>query len=1102
MPDLGFAIAVAAVKCIARVWVNDNSIDGPVDDIRAIFSRIEPAGPGQRRVALQLENVAESLSERLTPLIQAEAAGLDDGDRSVAVESVELALRAIPVATARDLVERNMNATYLAETMRDTIRSAAAAQGLSEAGLALQERLVVESALYVLEIATRLPSYAAIRDELILTRSSRLEELVEEALSRLPRFEPDGSRPAEDEQFEHLYRIALKHKTDQVRLFGLQGQTSNAHYPLSVAYISLSIETVRDPRVVSATGARLEDVPSTSGDMSGDVKLEELLGETSKLILVGGAGSGKTTLLNWIALSSVSPNVATRVPKGWKERVPFIVPLRQFAEKELPSIEQLSVTTIQSLTAPVGWAQRVFTQGRATLLIDGLDEVSKRRRGDVYSWLDSILSIFPETNIVVSTRPTGLPKQWSDDLKFTRADIQEMRPVDTRVFIQKWHTAAAHAGTSPGFGTVEDAERAMQEIARTRPAIKALSNTPLLCALICALHFKHGSSLPKNRIELYDTALVMLLAARDNERKVDISHIELSQTQRRTIIRDFALWMHENGLSDASTDDYTSSVALSMKRISGTSVPPSEIAGFLMERSGILREPVPNRVDFVHRTFLEYLAAVAIVEDNSIEKLVLHAENDQWREVIILAAGVAQKHQREKLLSRLLAIGRDSPATRHRHYLLAIACLETAPELPVELRRDLEMAVSEVVPPHTMGEALAIASAGQLAVPLLGSSPTLKARPAAASVRALCMIGTEEALERLSSYREERRVTVTRELLRGWPNFDPARYAATVLGGVDLAREPAIVADPSLVPHLASLRADSRIFLDLPRRYEHVREIPRLPSSVYGADLSGLQGVQSVNDIPISDAGSLVLDSSSIESLHGIEDHPALFYFSALGCDRLRTGGDLRNTSGLRSFLVGGAPLDKLEFLAEAASPIGNVSLISLPELRAISAPIKTHALRISECDSLISLVGVADSIDLDILHIDRLKARSLRLPANLRTLQVIVAEGEIDMSGGEELQAAILPENAIEGISEWIAARPKLERLTLLSHRPKKLSDETRTALSRLGQEGTGPELITLSGLIETTDDLTIDGYARVVPPQRAPRFSAVAFRRLDQAA
>ncbi len=58
---------------------------------------------------------------------------------------------------------------------------------------------------------------------------------------------------------------------------------------------------------------------------------------------------------------------------------------------------------------------------------------------------------------------------------------------------------------------------------------------------------------------------------------------------------------------------------------------------------------MPERVDFIHRSFLEYLAAAAEVSDDSIPKLLMHATEETWREVVIMAAGHANNAQRLRI---------------------------------------------------------------------------------------------------------------------------------------------------------------------------------------------------------------------------------------------------------------------------------------------------------------------------------------------------------------------------------------------------------------------------------------------------------------------
>lgn len=77
----------------------------------------------------------------------------------------------------------------------------------------------------------------------------------------------------------------------------------------------------------------------------------------------------------------------------------------------------------------------------------------------------------------------------------------------------------------------------------------------------------------------------------------------------------------------------------------------------LLERSGLLREPVQGRVDFVHRTFQEYLAAQDTTNTDDVGTVVQNGHLDQWHEVVVLAVGHASQKQREELLARLIAWG-------------------------------------------------------------------------------------------------------------------------------------------------------------------------------------------------------------------------------------------------------------------------------------------------------------------------------------------------------------------------------------------------------------------------------------------------------------
>src|SRR5207248_1077242 len=140
----------------------------------------------------------------------------------------------------------------------------------------------------------------------------------------------------------------------------------------------------------------------------------------------------------------------------------------------------------------------------------------------------------------------------------------------------------------------------------------------------------------------------------------------------------------------------------------------AEVRRLYIERSGIIRESVVNQLSFTHRTFQEYLAANALVDEGDIGVLIEHAHTDLWIEIIILASGLASRKVRESLIQAL--ISRGDIETKHRHQLhhLAVSCLETSLELSSKLSEEVEKRLSSLIPPKNMTDAKALASAGEL----------------------------------------------------------------------------------------------------------------------------------------------------------------------------------------------------------------------------------------------------------------------------------------------------------------------------------------------------------------------------------------------------
>ncbi len=575
-----------------------------------------------------------------------------------------------------------------------------------------------------------------------------------------------------------------------LELLGVTLADANRRYPLSIAYIDLSVMRQDTPtgRFVIKTGTDDDPLKGPAGQRAASV-----LGRSGRVLLVGHAGSGKTTLLQWLAVRSALGDFSGPL-EGWAGTVPFFVPLRQYAGRALPAPEELPLAVGRNLIheMPPGWVHGLLRAGRALVLVDGVDELPEGERDQAHAWLGGLVSDFGESRYVITSRPTAIREGWLAGLEFTEAELQPMSAADVREFIRQWHKSmAAEIIDADDARDLAGYEQFLIEAIDADRHLRALTISPLLCALLCALNRERRTHLPHDRMEIYEAALDMLLDRRDRERGVETDEARLTKTDKAFLLQDVAFWLVRNGWSDAPSDRVIGRVARSMRQLHKVSAEAPEVFRSLLERSGVLREPAAGRVDFVHRTFQEYLAAKAAVDNDEVGLLVANADDDQWREVIVMAAGHAPPDKCAELLRGLLkrrgwVVAHTRRGARgDRGSPLIVACLQTARRLDPGLRAEIEKLAERLVPPSTRDAADALAGAGEMVLDLLRAKPPRTQPQVAASIRAASRIGGDVAL-RLIGDLVARHVTSAStpadgEVIAAWRLFKADAYVTEVL---------------------------------------------------------------------------------------------------------------------------------------------------------------------------------------------------------------------------------------------------------------------------------------------------------------------------------
>lgn len=949
-------LAVSASNALFASWLRGKTPGArPDESIAQLLSRRVPSSIQRRRAQRQLDQVADQVAERLQGFIQTEFGHVPQNEVLAAAALVSDLFDGVQTDPTF-LIASDLDAVIVERHLRTSGSHRIASAALSEAGEFLFNQILRETAAYTIEVFTVLPEFSSRIYKEILRRETALAAMAEQVLTRLPTADEQlRGRISEDGSFETEYRRNIARKFDRLELFGATISEFSRRYTLSVAYISLSLSGETPSEFRQSGPSRLaENVGNRSSENTHEVsskRVEEVLGYGGQRVLVRGeAGSGKTTLLHWLSVMSARKGFS-RGLKSWNNRVPVYLPLRRYASSQLPRPEQFLELVLPGLAGsmPPGWMHRLLGSENGLLLLDGVDELPGRRRHEFSEWFSDLISQFPNMAVIVTSRPTALESQWLRSEGVQSFELQPMSLQDSRALIDHWHFAVGKDIED------EDEQRLLASyrenlkvMVEERRPIRSLATNPLMCALICALHRDRRAHLPQDRMELYRIALEMLLERRDRERQVqDLGGVDLTQREKEVLFGDMAYWFIRNGLSDATIDQIEARIKRMLPQIPHVKQTPKQILVHLLERSGLLRSPVEGRIDFLHRSFEEFLAAKVAVENDDIPLLVKNGTDDQWREVIILAAGHARPKERESLIRGILARGRAEEDNRHRLFLVAVACLETSNNIGPELRREVEDALGLVVPPKNQTDAAAIAAAGELATPFLANHAHLDSETVAACVHALAQIGDTDAMKVIQEYAQDRRPEVAREIVRSWPSFPAEVYARKILAKAPLNRGSIELSDSSYVEFVGLLtrvrRVQARRLRDDSLR--RIGSLPRIRHLHIGEIRS-----QDFTWVSNTRLETLILEEFTIESWDGID---------------LITG--LRHLS-LRSpkFAIAGSPkkFANLESLELTTFPIKSLNIFS-------NACPHVKSLHISECPDLVSLRGIESFDKLEEVQLD-----------------------------------------------------------------------------------------------------------------------------------
>ena len=354
-----------------------------------------------------------------------------------------------------------------------------------------------------------------------------------------------------------------------------------------------------------------------------------------KLMILGKPGAGKTTFMK---------RLATLCNHGefQAHRLPVFVTLKEFAEATgKPGLEayirqQWAVCGIEDAEA----LAQILGQGRALILLDGLDEVQETDHDRILQDIKDFTGQYRDCQFVMTCRIAAREYTFQH---FTEVEVADFNEAQIAEFATKWFKVKQDP---------EKGETFIQRLKDNRP-IQELATNPLLLTLLC-LVFGEANDFPVNRSELYKEGLDVLLKKWDAKRNIERDQIykKLSLKRKEDLLSQLAFATFEKGdyffkqsVVEQHILDYIRNLPGAQEDEEALQLDSEAVLKSIEAQHGLLVERACGIYSFSHLTFQEYFTAKQITRPTTqlplaLANLAQHITEKRYREIFLLTVDI------------------------------------------------------------------------------------------------------------------------------------------------------------------------------------------------------------------------------------------------------------------------------------------------------------------------------------------------------------------------------------------------------------------------------------------------------------------------------